>query len=764
MLRAPSLNRAALPATRLRLPPSATLGLTALFAVGGCAEKREQVPSAGEQDVSPGPADVGRDAAEAAVEDTRRPAQTVTVTVEGSGHVSSDPAGIDCGEACTAAFPSGTRVVLTPSPGPGFVFDGWRGSCEGPGTCTVVTDAPHVVVADFVPEQGTHALHVRVFGEGTVSTDPPRIDCPETCAASFAEGSSVALTATPSAGHVLGGWAASCDGTDGLVCNLTMTEDRQATASFSPGAQLGSLSVHVVGEGRVRSEPPGLDCPGACSRDLPAGARITLIADPARGYRFGTWSGACEGRGPCTVLLREHHDVTATFEPADLVVGDSFIPSFAIKYGDAGAGARDLDETARFDVLLVTSVHHHVWGEGGQTSWETLATRHADQVVLLRALGPGLYNTAAWGVIGSGWEWLKANHGVDAGEERWTGTGARFEYLASGAFPAERSMLLANEGWQQWWLDNVHRDWWLGGRGVHQTGASGVFAGRTGYRVPFADGWFDEAHTGDDAFADHPADYRLHGAYQHDAWRSDTNAFIGRAVPWLAERDLLLAVELGRMEEDPEAWRELDALPAAPFAAFEEAGFIGRQGGTYTVSGWEQKVETLLALDNVAALVACHGDVPGAAGLAALDVARDDGNTGPTTGWEALWFCMTSLLCALEPGRPNAYLGFTAWGYTGYHWLDELDPEHLHLGAPLGDYGAVGGVYLREFEDGWVAVNPSPEPANGVAVPAGQARVLDHARFADPDASALVETFDLPAWRGIVLLKEGRLVGDADNR
>jgi hypothetical protein len=56
---------------------------------------------------------------------------TVTKTGTGSGTVTSDPAGIDCGSDCMEWFPKATKVVLTASPEAGSIFAGWSGDCIG---------------------------------------------------------------------------------------------------------------------------------------------------------------------------------------------------------------------------------------------------------------------------------------------------------------------------------------------------------------------------------------------------------------------------------------------------------------------------------------------------------------------------------------------------------------------------------------------------------------------------------------------------------
>ena len=64
-------------------------------------------------------------------DDVVRPALTVTKDGTGTGTVSSDPPGIDCGTICSALFPEGSLVTLSATPDAGSVFTGWTGDCSG---------------------------------------------------------------------------------------------------------------------------------------------------------------------------------------------------------------------------------------------------------------------------------------------------------------------------------------------------------------------------------------------------------------------------------------------------------------------------------------------------------------------------------------------------------------------------------------------------------------------------------------------------------
>lgn len=75
---------------------------------------------------------------------------TVFRTGNGTGTVTSDPAGIDCGASCSADFPLDSSVVLSAIAGPGSDFAGWSGEgCSGTDTCAVTMSAARSVTATF---------------------------------------------------------------------------------------------------------------------------------------------------------------------------------------------------------------------------------------------------------------------------------------------------------------------------------------------------------------------------------------------------------------------------------------------------------------------------------------------------------------------------------------------------------------------------------------------------------------------------------------
>ncbi len=244
---------------------------------------------------------------------TFAPAQTVTVIPAGSGSgtVTSNPAGINCGLTCTANY-AGGNVTLTASPGANSSFTGWAGNCTGTGTCTVSMSAARTVTATFSLLQ--RQLTVSVNGLGTVTDTPGPITCPGTCTNTYEHGTDVLLSATASANWTFTGWTGDCTGSE-TTCVASMVVAHSVTATFEP--QSGTLFVGKAGSGTgsVSSAPAGIGCGGDCVEGYAPGTPVTLTAAPDAGSVFTSWSGDCNGSSStCDVTMDAVRNVTATFE------------------------------------------------------------------------------------------------------------------------------------------------------------------------------------------------------------------------------------------------------------------------------------------------------------------------------------------------------------------------------------------------------------------------------------------------------------------
>ncbi len=78
---------------------------------------------------------------------------SLSLTGDGKGSVTSSPSGLTCsGGTCTASFPQGTTVTLTPVLQAGNVFQGWNGACGGTSSCVVTLNSTQAVGAVFTVE------------------------------------------------------------------------------------------------------------------------------------------------------------------------------------------------------------------------------------------------------------------------------------------------------------------------------------------------------------------------------------------------------------------------------------------------------------------------------------------------------------------------------------------------------------------------------------------------------------------------------------
>lgn len=218
---------------------------------------------------------------------------TVSRDGSGSGTVTSQPAGIDCGSDCQEAYPQGEPVALTAVPDPGSELAGWSGHSD----CTdgsVTMNGNRSCTATFTtgggPDEHTLTVTLAGGGTGTVTSQPGTIDCPGVCADDFSEGTGVTLTPTPATGSLFSGWTGGADCTDGQV---TMNGDRSCTATFElePDDPVLTVVKQGTGDGTVTSQPAGIQCGTTCSAAFSQGQVVSLTPDPAPGSFFLEWNG-----------------------------------------------------------------------------------------------------------------------------------------------------------------------------------------------------------------------------------------------------------------------------------------------------------------------------------------------------------------------------------------------------------------------------------------------------------------------------------------
>ncbi len=159
---------------------------------------------------------------------------TLNTAVVGSGSITSNPAGINCGGDCSQVYANNTSVTLSAISLAGFNFTGWTGDCSGIGNCIVNMTQDRNVIATFSAVEYT--LTTVVIGSGNISSSPIGINCENDCTQDYTNNTSVTLTATPMVGFNFVGWSGDCAGAGS--CVVSMTQNRNVVATFATADEL----------------------------------------------------------------------------------------------------------------------------------------------------------------------------------------------------------------------------------------------------------------------------------------------------------------------------------------------------------------------------------------------------------------------------------------------------------------------------------------------------------------------------------------------
>ena len=244
--------------------------------------------------------------------------------------ISSDIAGINCGNDCQQLYDIHQIVTLTATPPANSLFAGWTNCPAATGnTCEVTMEAPISISAEFLQQQ-TLSVNLSGNGGGTISSVPAgSIDCGSAggtdCSETVNQGDSLTLSASSDSFSDFSGWFADAAGTTllsgcsvaGANCSITLSSDVTVYPHFLLRQQ--NLSVSQTGRGSISSSPAGISTtwlPGGSSSDtqsFDANRIVTLNPSPVTGWRLDSWGGDCSGNSDCTLSMVSDRTVTASF-------------------------------------------------------------------------------------------------------------------------------------------------------------------------------------------------------------------------------------------------------------------------------------------------------------------------------------------------------------------------------------------------------------------------------------------------------------------
>ncbi len=419
-----------------------------------------------------------------------------------------------------------------------------------------------------------------------------------------------------------------------------------------------------------------------------------------------------------------------------------FIPTFLVYYG-GGATLHDGDAAAlaRYDLLDIDRFRYR---QIGGNTWAAIKALNPKIEIYLYQMGTETSNYQ------DGANALSLNN--------------------LGRFDQSRGHLMGSL--------NSHPEFFLTdlwGNRIFSNGYSNTGANRMWYLMDFGSGdyqtyWMlavqsdilEQPWKADGIFADLCLTFPQAGGYSglsaryptNEAWTTAMSRFSAAIAGGLHERGQKLWCNKGdsRSAAGNAAWKALDANIEHPDILLEEGAFAvgwGAQVQFFPEADWKNQIDVLQSIRNSRVGFISHTQ------LSPWESGTD--NYGrPVTFWQTFYYALGSMLVG-KSDLNNAYLMFNPGNNMNYNsivWFDEYD--RIDLGQPVGGYAiaprGAANVYWREYERGYVAVNPTPEDAGPFAFPQ-PVRPINHDNVLWQAWIAPVEAVWLNAHTAAIVLK-----------
>ncbi len=375
---------------------------------------------------------------------------------------------------------------------------------------------------------------------------------------------------------------------------------------------------------------------------------------------------------------------------------DHFINPFLVYYG----GGRhfkidDFDTLKKFDVLILDRFRY----KEKQNTWKKLKSRNREQKIFLYQLGPEISTKKdhyrAFYLNNIGRFDVSRGHSmgnVNNNNEEFFLLDRSGNRIFRQQYPDDYLLDFGNPEFSRYWLEATVRD------------------------------IVDRAWVADGVMMDNGLTYyvrqtkwhQLHQPKKYSSaleWDEAMNGFIRAASVGLRSKGQLLIVNRGnsRHKGPIEAWVALDEGPAPPEYVFEEGAFAASwgQGSVqfWPVSQWERQIKLPSLINNSGVALLGHTDLfPGESGVDSL---------GNKVDFEQVFFyALGSYLLAKRSDTPKTLFSFdygrSEGAYKRISWFEVY--QALDFGEAISSYQRLPSernIYYREFEGGYVYVNPS---------------------------------------------------------
>ncbi|MDZ7725164.1 MAG: InlB B-repeat-containing protein [candidate division KSB1 bacterium] len=167
----------------------------------------------------------------------------------------------------------------------GYQFSHWQGDVANPSsaTTTINITADKQITAVFEADQPNEY-------QLTVQANPANggTTTPQAGVYTYSAGTSVPLTAVSNAGYTFSSWSGGVDNPSSAQTHVVMNSNKTVTANFEAGQTTYTFTIDVY------PEATGTTQPVRGQHQIVAGTTLTIIANPAQGYKFEFWTGDVE--------------------------------------------------------------------------------------------------------------------------------------------------------------------------------------------------------------------------------------------------------------------------------------------------------------------------------------------------------------------------------------------------------------------------------------------------------------------------------------
>ncbi len=259
------------------------------------------------------------------------PRFTLAVRTVGSGTVSGNT---------QSNYLRGTTVNLGAAPSPGWEFLSWSGDASGTSSnVSVVMDRDKSVTAQF--GRNAFTLTVTTVGGGVVSGNTQ---------SNYFRGTTVNLSAAPTAGWYFQNWSGDASGTSRNV-GVVMDRDKSVAARFAPL----TLLAMTAGGGTITANP---------ASNYVQDSTVVLTAQPQSGWTFLNWMGDASGTNPqASVTMDGPKEVQAVFgtECKTTVAGQGAVVR------DFGTGQVPFGAVVRLTAIPQPGYYLGLWGNAASS-------------------------------------------------------------------------------------------------------------------------------------------------------------------------------------------------------------------------------------------------------------------------------------------------------------------------------------------------------------------------------------------------------------